>query len=224
MRKSNKLLLGGFLTVLLLIIAMHVSIYARYKNGHYIVDNGEAELAAGDMHSFTNTRFVTIRDLSNAIISFSDAARICKNEDAFEYVQHGDTLVIKGKEQNRGQSVSFSLPYNVNLSAVNATLYFKAGKTAPNNPVINLQHSSIVFSGSNRPMQFGNMKLSASDHSEILFDDDVAVDSLDLQLSKSSIRYNEGHLQQLSIATDSASRLSLQSKYLLNAKIRTINN
>ena len=37
MKKSNKLLWGGFLTVLLMIAGIHIALYAKYKNGNYTI-------------------------------------------------------------------------------------------------------------------------------------------------------------------------------------------
>ena len=35
MKRSNKILLGGFLTAVLLLTAVHIGLFAKYKNGAF---------------------------------------------------------------------------------------------------------------------------------------------------------------------------------------------
>jgi hypothetical protein len=54
-----------------------------------------------------------------------------------------------------------------------------------------------------------------------VFHDNTQVDHLDLQLSNSVLESAEGNFGQLTIVTDSLSRISLPTKQLLKANIRT---
>lgn len=91
-------------------------------------------------------------------------------------------------------------------------------------PVIYLQKSDAVFLESTTPFQLDHVKLIASNSSKAVFRGNTQVNHLDVQLSNSTLEYNEGDAGQLSIVTDSISRISLQSKNLLKAKITTTNN
>jgi hypothetical protein len=230
MKKSNKLLLGGFLAGLLLITAIHITLYAKYKNGDYTIYNPDDNLTAQSLQTFPNILFVSVRNV-NGTVNFSDVAGVEKGEgeeENIEYVQKGDTLLITGRDSTVHQDfeypVTFHLPYNATLSLFNSSLSFRTGKRmAKSNPVIYLQRSNALFAGTEAPLQFGHVKVVAKDSSAVLFYGNTTVDSLNVQLSNSSIEYEKGHLGGLSIITDSLSRISLQSKHLLKANIQTVN-
>jgi hypothetical protein len=228
MKKSNKLLLGGFITGLLLITAIHVTLYAKYKAGDYTLYSAENDLASQSMQTFPNIAFVSVRNVPDATVKFSDVAQVEKGEEAgVVYVRRGDTLLITGIDSEKNHDfryrVALNLPYNTTLSVFNSFLSFKTGKkTAQNNPTIYLQKSQALFSGVESPLQFGNLKVFASDSSAAMFHGNTQVNNLEVQLSHSSIEYTDGDFDQLSIITDSVSRLSLQSKHFLKATIKTI--
>jgi hypothetical protein len=223
MKKSNKLLLAGFLLGLLFITVLHITLYAKYRNGHYTIYHEDDDLTSSSMVPFPNILFVSVRNLSSATVKFSETAQVEKTED-LQYVRNGDSLLITGKngQLDNGFPVMLNLPYNITLSAFNSFLSFKAGKTMPeNNPVIFLHRSTAIFSGINSQIQLGHVKVVASDSSTIAFRGGMRVNDLEVQLSNSSIEYKNGDPGQLSIITDSLSRIALQSKHLLKAKITT---
>jgi hypothetical protein len=227
MKKSNKLLLVGFLTGLLLITAIHVSLYAKYKAGNYTIYNAEEDLKRQSLHTFPNILFVSLRNVPEGTVRFGDVAKMEKGDEDIVYVQKGDTLLISGTDslgsRNIDYPVTFHLPYNATLSVVNSFLSFRGGKKmAESTPVIYLQKSQALFSGTETPLRFGHLKVVASDSSAVMFHGNTQVSNLEVQLSTSSIEYNGGDFGQLSITTDSASHISLQSKHLLKAAIKTL--
>jgi hypothetical protein len=228
MKKSNKLLLGGFLTVMLMITGIHIALFAKYKNGNYTIYHAEDRRAQYPMQSFPNVSFVTIRDMRGVTIQFGDIAEVEKDkEDVMQYVQKGDSLVITGRDVDDlldgGRLVNLTLPYNVSLSVLNSLISFEKGKkTAGINPVIYLQNSRALFVETKDPLLLEHVKLIASDKSIAAFHGNTQVTNLEVQLTNSTLEYNEGDAGQLSIVTDSVSRLSLQTKHFLKAKITTI--
>jgi hypothetical protein len=225
MKKSNKLLIGGFLTVLLFITAIHVSLYAKYKSGDYTIYNAEDDMSQLSMQQFPNILFVSVQNVPNAYVKFGAVAQMEKGaEDGLQYVRKGDTLQITGKETQQGfrSPASLYLPHNVTLSAYNSSLFFEPGvPSVQNNPVMFLQKSSAIFPGERGPLQLGHLRIIASDNSLVLFHDNTRVDHLDIQLSNSALESNQGNFSQLSIVTDSLSRISLPAKQLLKATIKT---
>lgn len=228
MKKSNKLLLAGFLSVVLLISAIHISLYAKYKAGDFTIFNAEEELAPLAMQSFPNILFVSVRNVPNARVKFSDVAQVEKEvTDGIQYVRRGDTLLISVKDNAHpgdiGYPVEFHMPHNATLSVHNSNLYFETSKKAVEiNPVIYLTKSEAFFSGAKNNFRQGNIKIVASDSSTAVFYSNSYVAQLDVRLSNSAIEYRDGDFGQLSIETDSLSRISLQSKHLLKANIKTI--
>jgi hypothetical protein len=230
MKKSNKLLLGGFLTVILMITGIHIVLFAKYKNGNYTIYRDDKEKNER-MQSFPNVSYVIIRNVNNATVQFGDSAAVEKDrEDVIKYEQKGDSLIITSKYYHNihpdgSRFIRFTLPYNVNLSAINSFLYFEKGKTdAGTNPIIILQRSHAVFIKSTTSALLGHVKLVASDSSIASFQGNTQMTHLEAQLSNSTLEYNDGDVGELSIVTDSLSRLSLQSKLLFKAKISTTPN
>ena len=228
MKKSNKLLLGGFLLVVLLISAIHITLYAKYKNGDYTIYREQVEEAPQSMQTFPNILFVSVRNVPGATARFSDVAQVEKaSEEDIQYIRKGDTLLITGsgsaKEAGISHPVVFHLPSNATLALFNSSLSFEgSNKMVGNNLVINLEKSNARFSATATPLQLGHVKVIASNGSTAAFHGNTHVNHLDVQLSHSSIEYTEGNLGQLSIITDSLSHISVPSKHLLKANIKTI--
>lgn len=225
MKKSNKLLLAGFLILLLFITVIHVTLYAKYKSGNYTVYHESESLAQSPMQLFPNVLYVSMRNVSYATVIFSDVAKMERDEEKnIEYVQKGDTLQITGGKDPigfRGPTV-FHLPSNVTLVANNSSLSFRTGQTkAPVNPVLYLQGSRAEFSGTEGPLQMGHLKIVASDGTVASFNGTTKVDQLEVQLSNAVLQAQEGDFGQVAIVTDSLSHISLQSKILLKADIKT---
>ena len=227
MKKSNLLLIAGFLAIVLLISAIHISLYAKYKAGDYTIYNEDEDLAAEVLQTFPNIAFVTVRNVPSVNVKFGDVAQVGKAADEdLQYTRTGDTLVISAKtgfDRDRINLHVIHVPNNVTLSAFNSTLSFVPGKqTSPSSSTIYLQKSKVYFSADEGQLQLGNIKIVAADSSFATFMDNTQVAQLDVQLSKSSIEYRDGDFGQMSIITDSLSRISLQSKHLLKANIKTI--
>lgn len=229
MKKSNKILLGGFLAVILLITGLHITLYAKYKNGHYIVYQPKVKGQQVTMQPFPNVSIVIIRS-GTAAISFGDVLSVEKGKEEFiQYVQQGDSLVITRRNEQKQfgnkDKIKLILPYNVTLFAVNSVLSFEKGEgNAGINPAIFLDNSQAVFAYSGTPIQLGRVKVNASGNSTAAFQGNTQISYLEVQLENSSLEDNEGEIGQLSIATDSTSQLMLQSKHLLKAKITSILN
>jgi hypothetical protein len=224
MKMSNKILLGGFLFLILLITGIHITLYAKYKNGYYTDYPQEGKEQQLPVQSFPNISTVTIRN-SNAVIEFGQEASIEKGkDDLIAYEQKGDSLVITGRNESAWSEnkarVKLIIPYTATVSTVNSSITFEnPGENADLNPTVFLTNSNAVFASSGTLFRLGHVTVNAVDRSIIEFRGNAAVSQLEAQLNKSTLKYNEGDIGQLSIVTDSTSQLALQSKHLLKAKI-----
>jgi hypothetical protein len=121
MKKSNKLLLGGFLTVILFVTGIHIALYAKYKTGNYIIYHPKQKEADTLQQQFTNVSLVIIRNLPAATVRFGDRAEVLKEkEGTIRCEQKGDSLIITGKSYYDDQfevnpPVNIILPYNVTI-------------------------------------------------------------------------------------------------------------
>ena len=225
MKKSNKLLLGGVLIGLLLITSIHITLYAKYKNGDYTIYNAADDQPSFPMQTFSHIKFVSVRNVPEATVRFSDVAQVEKNTNGdLQYVQNGDTLLITGRDSANQQGfrnyVVFNLPHNATLSLFNSNIFFEAGKKGTaGNPVIYLNKSQVRFSEGGSPMLFNQLRLVASENSSAAFLGNTQINNLEVQLSNSSIEDVTGNIGGLSIVTDTLSRIALQTKHLLKATI-----
>jgi hypothetical protein len=148
MKKSNKLLLGAFLTVMLLITGIHIALFAKYKNGNYTIYHREVKHEDDRMQKFPGVSFVSVRNVRIATVLFGDTAAVEKsNGNIIRYEQRGDSLFITGHYYNNDQSddrfqVNLTLPYNVSIEtdsvssiSLQSKQFLKAKiTTVPNNP------------------------------------------------------------------------------------------
>ncbi len=228
MKRSNKLLLGGFFFGLLLITSIHFTLYAKYKAGNFTIYNAEEDVTPGSLQTFPNVLFLLVRNVPYASVKFGDVAQVEKGaDDKLEVVQRGDTLLITGKPNANGAlndyDLEFNLPNNATISLTNSSIAFKPGrKVGDINSNIYLSRSDVVFSGGGSSFLFGQVRITASDSSAVLFKGNTRTKTLELQLNKSTFEYAEGDVGQLSITADSVSRISLQSKHLLKANFKII--
>jgi len=230
MKKSNKLILAGFLLIVFIITAINVTIYAKYKRGDYTIYHAEDYMEQVSMDSFPGIKFISIYNIVGGVATFGDIAEVEKGieKNRLQYSRVGDSLVITGmeKDNQRGRyRIAFTFPYNATLSFFNSSLVLKGdNKSKEINTDLHLQKSSALFFGIDNPLRFGQMKVFASDSSTTKFQGNTQIGNFEVQLSNSAIDYGEGNFDQLSIVTDSVSRISLQTKQLLKAKITTTTN
>jgi hypothetical protein len=228
MKKSNKLLFGGFLALLLLITIIHLTLYAKYKAGDYSVYNAEEEFTNESMQLFPNVLVVNINDISGATIKFSDAARVEKAEDQIQYTQKGDTLMISPKVtshiEDQRHSFLVHVPYRAKLSVFNSLVYVKPSqKPSQDSSAMYLDKSTAVFPEQKGAMHHGHLGIAAFNESLVVFVGKAQVDYLNIQLSNSGVEARESNFGQLSITADSVSRLYLPAKYLSKTNINTTN-
>ena len=230
MKKSNKLILAGFLLIVFIITAINVTIYAKYKRGDYTIYHAEDYMEPVSMDSFPGIKFISIYNIVGGVATFGDIAEVEKGieKNRLQYSRVGDSLVITGmeKDNQRGRyRIAFTFPYNATLSFFNSSLVLKGdNKSKEINTDLRLQKSSALFFGIDNPLRFGQMKVFALDSSTAKFQGNTQIGNFEVQLSNSAIDYGEGNFDQLSIVTDSISRISLQTKQLLKAKITTTTN
>jgi len=226
MRTSNKLLLGGFLAVLLLLMAIHITLYAKYKKGDYTTYHSREHDRRAVLLSFTGIRHVKVHGVWGVKAVFAEKAQVMEGiSDKIKFVQKGDTLEISGKPYinlYEEAQAFIQLPYNASFSLSGSYLMFGTGSSAPqHNPSIRLEDSRADFTGTQGLMQLGHVQIEATDSSTVGFGAGTRVGHLQVQLSDATLENTAGEVEQLSILTDSVSRISLPVKQLLKASIKT---
>jgi hypothetical protein len=222
MKRSNKILLGGFLVAVLLLSALHISLWAKYRSGDYVAYQPEDELASMVMQSFPHVKFVSLRHVPSANVHFGDSAQIEERTgNDLRYTQRGDTLVVSATDSLRQGNfigeVAMRLPKNASVHAFKSSVSFTDAKGAQGgNPVLFLDESSARFY--NTRLDLLNIRATNKSSVELA---GAQIASLQLQLQNSSLEDAEGNIGQLSISTDSLSRIALQAKHFSKAKLNT---
>lgn len=230
MKTSNKILLGIFIAVLLILTVIHFTLSSKYKAGDYTI---KKNLAGKDSFALKPVKFVKLSGLDNVIVvpSYEFRLETEKNMPSyFKYHISGDTLVVTGdtavasngqpevmEHRKVYQEVSIHVPSVKLIQAVNCTL----GMTGKVDSVdvfpirVELIGSRLSFKNHfhvrDTTQYFGDVYVTAKKESEIeLFATTLNFKSFSCDLEASAFRDNQtGNIQRLNIVSDSSSTIQL---------------
>lgn len=227
MKTSNKILLSTLLAIFLILIGIHVALYAKYKSGDYTI--------AEDVSSSTDTtalkpfRFVSATGMDNLVILPSTSFSIAtakKMPDYFKYVIKGDTLLITGdtasykndevlERRRMPETVYLHVPQVEMILAENCSVHLVGSTDSINaiNTKINLTNSSLLVQDlpTERPRYFGNLIVTASAQSEVMFADNPSTSlSVSCQLRNSRLQDSpSASIGSLNVQADQQSTVQL---------------
>ena len=222
MKTSNKLLLGIFITIILLTTAVQLVVYAKYKRGEYVKFNRE------DFNKLTSVeiptvRFISIKELGNCGIMYGDKPTLELQKEhvgPLTYSVVNDTLFIIGdtthsiddpERGNRNYNhVNVYLPATVQINASNSDLRVGGAADSTHAPsyAVKLEKDSHFFINNDAAVYFNQLNIS-SDHSRIELNDHAFINGLHVQLIKSEINDKEAVIRNLTIDADSKSTVTL---------------
>lgn len=222
MKKSNKILLGGLLSMIFLITGVHITLLAKYKTGQYTMyepNKGDQSL----IQDFPGLSTVSIHNCI-AIVEFGDVLSVDKTQDRlFQFVQEGDSLIVTGqneKEDSGSERLRLTLPQNAKVFVTGSIIYFEASQDSViQNSSVFLNQSDAYFGYSGKSMKFDQLIVNALGKSFVRLSNSVSAGFLKVGLIKSSMECGKGEIGQLIISTDSVSSINLSSKHLLKANI-----
>jgi hypothetical protein len=233
MKTSNKILLGTFLTVILILVGVHVAIYAKFKKGDYVLVSDDDMWPNMITQSLSNIKYVSIANVGNLTIHAADSNKLRYDKPAkeeqgsLEITQKADTLFLLGKNQSGNNSgkwyrrMNLSLAGSIPVKIINSDLNLEGAKPDFSSVSMDLtldKSNMEVARGSKNLSGFGSLKINAINNSSInLFD--VQANFLDLSLSNSSFEENGFTADSIRVSTDLDSKLQLSGKNLLKTKI-----
>jgi len=234
MKTSNKIILGIFLAPLLVLTGIQMSLYAKYKSGHYVMMKSVQE-DRFVRQVLTNISHIAVYGLNNFRIkpSASMQLEIEKNENThLHYIVKGDSLIIHGdtvidrangsKDTERSyQDVNFYLPMAaISVLADNSevTLEGSSDSTSAksyNFSFINGTNLRINESGNDTShVYFKGLTIQASHSSGIELTAQTSIADLQLTMIKSTFTDNGAAIGKLMIDADKVSDISLKGDNL----------
>jgi len=237
MKTSNKILLGAFILILLVLSGVHFALVQQYKSGHYTTSR---DGSGKDSISLKPVKFVSLNGLDNITLvpSTSYQLQIDKNmPSSFKYYISGDTLVVigdtssaiggnNGSHRRISDEIILHIPAVTLIRAENTSLGIagtldsaEAGTTR-----LDLIKSKVSFENHFRdndsPQYFGDLLISAKEHSEIEFGANrIHFNTFSCNLVKSSFRDNDlGDIKKLTITTDDSSSVQISGTNLQKLK------
>jgi hypothetical protein len=231
MKTSNKILLVTFFTVLLIMVGVHVALYAKYKKGDFTAVNDEMWPMNMISQSLTGINYVSVDNVENLTIEAGDSSKFQydkpgeEDENILSVTRKADTLFVVGKstKNNIGRwyrranlSISGLLPVHVKNSQLRIN---RSKNVQPLHVDISLDEAFMeVNNDSQETLSFSTIKLNAVRGSRINFFN-ASINSLDVSLHNSFLEETTLNADSIKITTDAASKIQLSGKNLKKAKI-----
>jgi hypothetical protein len=225
MKTSNKILLGVFITGILLTTAVNLVVFAKYKRGDYVPFKSDAAEYMSTVR-VPATRFVSIIGLGGVELINSDTARyeIQKNKGGkISYRMVNDTLVILGDstlgedQMKKGilnyQQFKLYLPAGVQLHAAYSEMTIRGSTDTTKAPSFNIHlenHSFFNMGEGGRERTYINQLQLSSDQSNSELRDRLVINELNCKLANGSkIDTRHAEIRKLTLDIDDASTINL---------------
>ncbi len=229
MKTSNKILIGSFLTALLILTSVHVALYAKYKKGDYTLIS-EDNMWPMDLstHLLKDVKYVSLNNIGNISIRTADTSKLMYDkveqgdEDGLTFTQNGDTLVVSGKNNGGGnwyRRTELSLAEGMQVSMKQSGAHVRKSKVAaPVSVSFSLDDSFIEFNEREEDaISYGMVRINAINDSKINLGK-IKVDQLDINLRNSSFEEKNLFADSIHISADNTSSVKLGGENLIKAK------
>jgi hypothetical protein len=238
MRTSNKILLGAFLAVIVMIFAVHFSLYAKFSGADFISRKRETE-AGTSKQAFAGIRELRITGLEDLEFRFSDTLQVETDKDHSSRLKiildqnvltiKGDTTVKQGSESRRirsGEKVVVFLPSSVRADIDLCNVFFAGSEDSAvsGSAVFNVSESRIVFGfEEHEEMRFlDSLSLNASKDSRIEMSS-VKIRDLKVSLNRSSLEEKSARIDKLAITVDDSSAVRLSGANMRKLNLNPAN-
>ena len=241
MRTSNKILLGIFAGPLIIVAALQLTLYAKYKSGSYVAMKAVKE-DRFTRYAPKNIKHIAVYGLNNFNIIPSDSLQLEIEKDAgghLHYTVTGDSLIIHGdtvlnssnaaehSEIERSyQQVNLFLPASETITAGNSDVNLKGSKDSAS---AKSYHFYLKNDASLKVEQEGDdsthvyfkeLAIKASHSAGIELTAHAYIFNLNLSLVKSAFTDNGASLDKLMIDADKESNISLKGDNLKKLNLR----
>src|ERR1044072_954640 len=223
MKTSNKILLGIFLTIIVLSATINLMVYAKYKRGDYVpfVRDESAELTTVNLPA---SKYISISGLCDVELVNSNTGRfeVKKGEEkGIVYQVVGDTIVIRSStpftndQMDRGecnhQMVKLHFPAATEVLANYTHVRIKRAKDSAQAPSYNihLNKQSLLLMYNDDDSKFINQLTLSSDNSSINLKEHLVVYNLNLKLNSSHFDSKKARIRGLTLDVDDNTTINL---------------
>ncbi len=234
MKTSNKILLGSFLTALLILVSVHVALYAKYKRGDYtLVTDSMWPMDITTTHLIKDVKYISLNNIENIEVRASDTSMLRyekpkeNEENILSVTQNGDTLFVLGKSQKNEigrwyRRTELLLAGEMPVFVTNAALHVRHGeRDQPLSLNLKIDKTFLELEGREEGKgNYGLIKIDAVNESRIELRN-IKTNNLQIGLNKSSIEDHNLLADSISISTDAASEIKLKGQNLVKAKFTT---
>ncbi len=232
MRTSNKILIFTVLFIALIGSAVHLTLYGRYKSGHFISEEQIKKLIF-DSHDLRDIRHVSLRGLMNVRIITADKPKLEVNKKMRERINFqikedslfvwGDTSIYPLRKNSFGpivenQETDLYVTAGVPIETSYCIIQVRGSvnsMTAPDYQFhisnTRLQLGEFRFLDSTTHY-FNEVRVKASAQSQVSFTNKI--DSLHAELINSSLSKDGGRLGYLNLRADDSSTVFLSGQDL----------
>jgi len=226
MKKSNKILLVGLLTIIFTLVAIHIALYAKYKSGDYVAFDENTMNGDRIVSNYSNVNRVIIRNRSNTTIKFGDSTRVEQDRKSDEVMisQNGGELIISGRDtsdqaKSRGYAVTVFIKEGTQVDFINAHGAIKESKGKAFSMLHVFSKDSYVdIASNNQLLRIDSLQIHASAESRIYLGK-IQVRAMNVTMNESFLIDEHAEVNKIYLNTDEKSALQFQSKNL--SKITT---
>jgi len=224
MKTSNKLLLGIFLTIIILTTVVQLMVYAKYKRGEYTAFKREEFIPMTSLQ-VPAARFISLKGFGSCAINPSNTLRLEIQKDNVNFIKYhvvNDTLVITGSsndpdDRTRNNSlVNIFLPASVQLIGTYCTFRTWGSDDSTSAPSYNIHIKNsylfINFRGADNASVYFNQLNINSVSSMIDLNSHAVLNDLNLQFADSKLSDKSATIKKLTMGSDNTSTLDLSGK------------
>jgi hypothetical protein len=232
MKRSNKILLAGLLTIIFTLIAIHIALYAKYKSGDYVAFDENTMNGDRIVSNYSNVNRVIIRNRANTTIRFGDSTRVEQDRKSDEVMisQNGGELIISGRDtsnhaKHRGYAITVFIKEGTQVDFVNAHAAIKESKGKAFSILHVFSKDSYVdIASNNQLLRIDSLQIHATAESRIYLGK-IQVRALNVTISESFLIDEHAEVNKIHLNTDETSALQFQSKNIFKIKTNsTVNN
>jgi len=229
MKVSNKILLGVFLFIVLLLAGVHAALRVRYNAGD-IVKLDKFQNPSRQLRYFDNVHHVVVIGFNQCSVFLSDTVYVAATQKMFENIEcrvQGDTLYVDAKWNERLRQTTpgyyeatVYLPRGVTIAGRHSYINFWPGALHPSDTLqrVRLEDSGLSIHTSGKNAQAGKMALQAV-NSSIVLTQGLFFDSLSVALQGNSwFNDSRATIQQLTLQADSTANIQLTGRNYFSIK------